>query len=169
MPPPADANERLVCAILAAQAAEVRDRIDSGEAVDVFWRSSDLLAQMSGLLVELLGRLPAADGELGERCAAAVSAGAEVGRSLDDLAFAQAQRQDFSRQMAECVVTALDRLAEADVPAEARLSLADLAALYVCEDQRRVHAAAARQFEIAELWGLPTHGANSALRAGRAG
>ena len=69
-------------------------------------------------------------------------------RSLESLAFTQAQRNDFTCQTVDCVVTALERLAVADVPVGARLSPDDLAALYVSEDQRQVHDAATRQFAI---------------------
>jgi hypothetical protein len=133
-----ESGERLVCAVLAAQVAALRDRIGSGVAVDLLWRTTDLLSQLSGLVAELLRRHPA-DAVLGEQCATAIAAEVEVGASLEAFAFLQSQRDDFARQMADCVVTALERLAAVDGPASDRLSPHDLAALYVSDDQRDVH------------------------------
>jgi hypothetical protein len=39
----AEANERLVCAILAAQVSTLRDRMDASSAFDLLWRTSALL------------------------------------------------------------------------------------------------------------------------------
>lgn len=154
MQPTADTGERLVCAVLAAQVAVIRDRVDGDTTVDLLWRTADLLTQLSRLVVELSRRHPTADPQLDEQCAAAVAAEAEISRSLDAMAFVRAQRQDVARQMADCVVMALERLAAADAvpgaspgqPPGARLSPGDLAALYVCDDQREVHDAVTRQF-----------------------
>jgi hypothetical protein len=142
----AEANERLVCAVLAAQVAAVRDRLDTGATVDLLWRTADVLARLSGLVLELAQHHPAPNAGLDEQCAAAVAAESEISQALDGVAFLQAQRDDLARQMADCIVTALERLAAADTPAGARLSPGDLAALYVCDDQRRVHAAVTRRF-----------------------
>ena len=151
----AEASERLVCAVLAAQVAAIRDCVDTAEGADLLWRTGDLLARLSALVVELGHRCQVPDPELDEQCAAAVAAEAEVSTALDALAFLQSQRHDLARQMADCVVTALVRLAADQDPAAGnRLSPEDLAALYVCEAQRRTHEAVARQFKM-EAAGYP--------------
>ncbi|MGA2129343.1 MAG: hypothetical protein ABSG76_24695 [Xanthobacteraceae bacterium] len=147
-----DTSERLVCAVLAGQVAALRDCIDTGATVDLLWRTTDVLSQLSGLVLELSRRHPGSGPD--EQCAAAVAAEADISRSLTELAFVQAQHHDFARQMADCVVTALGRLAT-DAPSGARLSPHDLLALYVSEDQRKVHDAVARQFAIDALSGPP--------------
>jgi len=70
-------------------------------------------------------------------------------RSRPRFQFEQAQRNDFIAQTIDCVVTALGRLAAADVRESPALSPHDLAALYVSEDQRRVHQAVVRRFSLA--------------------
>jgi hypothetical protein len=55
------------------------------------------------------------------------------------LAFLQAQRQDFAKQIANCVVAALEHMAMAKMPAGSIFSSNDLAALYVSDDQRKLH------------------------------
>ena len=102
-----EASENLVCAVLAAQVGELRRRIDSGAAVELLWRTSDVLAQLSGLVQEFAKRCRDSDFELNEQCHAAVAAEAEISRSLESLAFEQAQRNDFTCQTVDCVVTAL--------------------------------------------------------------
>ena len=144
----AETSERLVFAILAAQVAALRDRIDTSAGVDLLWRTTDVLAQLSGLVLELLRDRAAPDPELDAQCAAAVSAETEIRRSLDELAFLQAQHSDFARQVADGVVTALKCLAAADGPVGARLSPDDLAARYVSEDQRKVHDAVIGKFDL---------------------
>jgi hypothetical protein len=144
-----ETSEHLVCAVLAAQVAELRGRIDSGATVELLWQTSDVLSRLSNLVLEFAKRCSGSDPNLNEECNAAVAAEAEITRSLESLAFAQAQRNDFTCQTVDCVVTALERLAATDVPAGARLSPNDLAALYVSEDQHQVHDAATRQFAIA--------------------
>jgi len=139
----AEAGDNLVCAVLAAQVAELRGRIDTGAAVELLWQTSDVLSQLSGLVVELAKRCHKSDGDLSAQCNTAVAAEIDIRRSLESLAFAQAQRNDFTCQTVDCVVTALGRLATSD---GARLSPDDLAALYVSEEQRQVHDAATRQF-----------------------
>jgi hypothetical protein len=144
-----EASEQIACVVLAAQVAALRDRIDTGATVDLLWRTSDVLSQLSKLVVEFANRCSQSDPDLNRQCNSAVAAEAEISRSLESLAFQQAQRNDFTCQTVDCVVTALTRLAAADLPAGARLSPDDLCALYVSEDQRLVHEAAARQFATA--------------------
>jgi hypothetical protein len=143
-----EANENYVCAVLAAQVAELRDRIDGSATIELLWRTSDVLSQLSGLVLELAKRCHESDSELIEQCNAAVAAEAGISRSLESLAFEQAQRNDFTCQTVDCVVTALERLASTDRPANNRLSLDDLAALYVSEEQRKVHDAATRRIAL---------------------
>jgi len=144
----AEASDPLVCAVLAAQVAELRGRIDAGATVELLWQTSDVLSRLSRLVLEFAKRCSDSDPDLNEECNAAVAAEAEISRSLESLAFTQAQRNDFTCQTVDCVVTALERMAVADVPAGGRLSPNDLAALYVSEEQRQVHDAATRQFAI---------------------
>jgi hypothetical protein len=143
-----EASEHLVCAVLAAQVAALRDRIDTGATVELLWQTSDMLSRLSGLVAELAQRCPPSDDGLNEQCDAAVVAEAQINRSLESLAFLQAQRNDFTCQTVDCVVSALERLADTSAPVGSRLSAGDLVALYVSEDQREVHDAAARQFEM---------------------
>jgi hypothetical protein len=152
MPSIVESGERLVCAVLAAQVAVIRDRVDNGATVDLLWRTADMLTRLSRLVVELSRRRPGPDPGLDEQCAAAVADETELSRSLDAMAFRQAQGQDVARQMADCVVMALERLAAGEAadgaPSGAPLSPSDLAALYVCDDQRQVHDAVTRQFAV---------------------
>jgi hypothetical protein len=141
-------SEHLVCAVLAAQVAALRDRIDTGAAVELLWQTSDVLSQLSGLVAKLAQRCSPADDGLNEQCDAAVAAESEISRSLESLAFQQAQRNDFTCQTVDCVVSALERLADTSAPVGSRLSASDLVALYVSEDQREVHDATTRQFAI---------------------
>jgi len=135
----AEANERVVCTILAAQLVGLRDRIDTGSGVDVLWQTADVLTELSVVVLELLRRCPGASPELKERCAAVVKGAAEIGRKIDGMACLGAQRHDLDRQMADCVVTALKGLAAGPGPMGTRVSPADLAALYVSDDQRKIH------------------------------
>jgi hypothetical protein len=144
-----EAGEHLVCAVLAAQVAELRGRIDSGATVELLWRTSDMLSRLSGLVLEFAKRCSDSDQELNEQCNTAVAAEVEISQSLESLAFEQAQRNDFTCQTVDCVVTALERLAATDVPVGKRLSPDGLAALYVSEEQRKVHDVATRRFTIA--------------------
>jgi hypothetical protein len=155
-----EAGEHLVCAVLAAQVAELRGRIDTGTTVELLWQTSDVLSRLSGLVLEFAKRCRDSDPNLNQECNAAIAAEAEISRSLESLAFEQAQRNDFTCQTVDCVVTALERLAVTDVPVGTRLSPSDLAALYVSEDQRKVHDAATRQFTIA----AGRHGVESSER-----
>src|ERR1700722_7053155 len=101
-----EASEHVVCAVLAAQVAELRGRIDTGATVDLLWRTSDVLSQLSGLVRELAQRCCDSDPELNAQCNIAVTAEVEINRSLEHLAFEQAQRNDFTCQTVDCVVTA---------------------------------------------------------------
>jgi hypothetical protein len=143
-----EAGEHLVCAVLAAQVAALRDRIDTGAMVELLWQTSDALSQLSGLVAKLAQRCSFSDDGLKKQCAAAVAAEGEIRRSLESLAFQQAQRNDFTCQTVDCVVSALERLADIGAPVGNRLSVNDLAALYVSEDQRDVHDATTRQFAM---------------------
>jgi hypothetical protein len=148
MHPTAEDGERLVCAILGAQVAAIRDRVDTAPTIDLLWRTADVLTRLSGLVTEMARRNPVADPELEGQCATALAAEAEISRALDSMAFLQAQTQDVARQMADCVVVALQRLAGGDVADGApRLLSCGLAELYVSEDQREVHDAVVRQFD----------------------
>jgi hypothetical protein len=140
-----EANERLVCAILAEQVATLRDRMDAGAAFDLLWRTTALLSWLSGLLSDHSRQGGHVNPVLERERAEAIAEVAEIRRELDDLAFAQAQRQDFARQIADCVVTALERMAVAEMPAGTHFSSGDLAQLYVSEDQRRLHEAVVKR------------------------
>ena len=142
-------NERVVCAVLSAQAADLRDRIDTGATIDLLLRTTDLLSSLSTLVFTLSHRAGAADPQLTKQCSDSVAAATEINQVVDNLAFVHAQRQDFARQLADCLVTALDRLAKTGT----RLSPDELAALYVSEDQRQIHAAVTKQLEMGERRG----------------
>jgi len=140
MAPPGPAPRLTVFALLAAQAAAVRDRIehDATAHVDLLWKASDSIAQLVALLDRLArhaGTLPL---ELVASCASAEVANAELGRALDERAFMAAQRIDLSRQMADGVVLLLRGLDGAG----AALSPDQLAAFYVSQEQHAVHAIA---------------------------
>jgi hypothetical protein len=137
-------GERQVCAVLAAQVAVLRDRIHAGSAVEFLWHASDTLARLAGLVTEQSRRATARDEVLEAECATAMASVAHISGTLENLAFVQAQGHDYTRQMADCVVTALQRIAG---PGN-RLTPADLVALYVCEDQHRVHGEVAGEFGL---------------------
>jgi hypothetical protein len=136
-------GDTLILAVLAAQVAAVRDRIENNETIDLMWRTTDVLARMAGLVPELARRNPGADME--RQCSAAIANMTDISKSLDDMAFLQAQRQDYTRQMADCVAVALTRLA-ADGAGEHRFSQEDLAAMYVCAEQREIHDTCCARF-----------------------
>jgi len=140
-----EANERLVCAILAEQVATLRDRMDASATFDLLWRTTALLSWLSGLMGDLTRHTTHINPVLDRERAEAVTEIAEIRRALDELAFQQAQRQDFARQLADCVVTALERMAVAEMPPGTHFSSADLAELYVSEDQRKLHEAVVRR------------------------
>jgi len=133
---------RVVLAILAAQVAAVRERIENSESIDLMWRTTDVLARLAGLVPELARRNPGADME--RQCSAAIGNMTDISKSLDDMAFVQAQRQDYTRQMADCVATALTRLAAQGGGEDKSFSPDDLAALYVCAEQREIHLSVMR-------------------------
>ncbi|HYP63693.1 MAG TPA: hypothetical protein VEQ16_07380 [Acidocella sp.] len=138
----AEANERIVCAILAEQVAALRERMDATAAFDLLWRTSALLSWLSGLLSDASAHFshsPHANPVLERERTEAITEIAEIRRALDDLAFLQAQRQDFAKQIADCVVIALERMAVAEMPPGTSFSSSDLAALYVSDDQRKLH------------------------------
>jgi hypothetical protein len=140
-----DTGERLVLAILAAQAAVLRDGAETDPSVELLWRTTDVLSRLSGLLLDITRRYPALDVASSEACLAAMAEEVEVSRALDGLAFLQAQKLDFTRQMADCVVLGLQCLSSGERDG-APFSAHDLAALYVSKEQREVHDAAVRAF-----------------------
>ena len=148
MPDASENSDRLVCAVLAAQVAALRDRMADLSAVELIWQTTDLLTRLSALLLEATQHGLSA--LLTERCVAAVQAEEAMGRSLAAVALDQSQRQDYACQMADCVTTALQRLSATAAPAGGRLSIEDLAALYVSEDQRSVHRAVTGNLE--QIW-----------------
>jgi hypothetical protein len=140
-----EANERVVCAILAEQVAALRDRMDAANTFDLLWRTTALLSWLSGLLNDLSTQQPSPNPVLERERAEAVAEIVEIRRALDELAFFQAQRQDFAKQIADCVVTALERMAIAEMPPGTSFSSGDLAELYVSKDQRELHDAVMRR------------------------
>jgi hypothetical protein len=134
-----EANERLVCAILAEQVSSIRDRMDASTTFDLLWRTTALLSWLSGLMNDLSHHSTNSNPVLDRERTEAITEIGEIRRALDELAFFQAQRQDFARQLADCVVTALERMAVAEMPAGTSFSSSDLAALYVSDDQRKLH------------------------------
>lgn len=134
-----EANERLVCAILAEQVSSIRDRMDASTTFDLLWRTTALLSWLSGLMNDLFHNSTNSNPVLERERTEAITEIGEIRRALDELAFFQAQRQDFARQLADCVVTALERMAVAEMPAGTSFSSSDLAALYVSDDQRKLH------------------------------
>lgn len=135
----AEANERIVCAILAEQVAALRERMDATTAFDLLWRTSALLSWLSGLLGDMSAHSTHSNPVLEREHAEAMTEIVEIRRALDELAFVQAQRQDFAKQIADCVVVALERMAVAEMPPGTSFSSMDLAALYVSADQRKLH------------------------------
>jgi len=118
-------ESRLLCAILSAQTAALRERIAGSMAFERLMRCADLLA---GLAAQLpAGSEPAA-------------AAARLGQALDELAFHDAQQQDWARQTADLVARALNLLAAEGDPQQT-LSPGRLWGFYVSEDQRQLHAA----------------------------
>lgn len=137
-----EANERIVCAILAEQVATLRERMDATTAFDLLWRTSALLSWLSGLLGDISaqsGKPAHANPVLEREREEAITEIAEIRHALGELAFVQAQRQDFAKQIADCVVIALERMAVAEMPAGTSFSSSNLAALYVSADQRKLH------------------------------
>jgi hypothetical protein len=119
-------DSRLLCAIIAAQATALRERIAGSRMFEGLTRCADLLATLSS-------QLPP-----GTDCDATA---AQLGQELDHLAFYDAQQQDWARQTADLVARALKRLAMAEADPQQTLSLNRLLELYVSDDQRQLHAA----------------------------
>jgi hypothetical protein len=140
MEPPVPNPQPGVFALLAAQAAAVRDRIenDSTTHVDLLWKAADSITQLVALLDRLVRHAGTLPPELAASCASAGASNTELGRALDERAFVQAQRIDLSRQMADVVVMALRGLDGEG----AALSPEQLTAFYVSHEQREVHAIA---------------------------
>jgi hypothetical protein len=143
-----EANERLVCAILAEQVSSIRDRMDASTTFDLLWRTTALLSWLSGLMNDLSHPSTKSNPVLERERTEAITEIGEIRRALDELAFFQAQRQDFARQLADCVVTALERMAVAEMPAGTSFSSSDLAALYVSDDQRKLHDEVVRRLGV---------------------
>jgi phage tail protein X len=141
-------SERMACAILAAQVTALRERIDAGPTVALLYQACDLLARLAALIEQLAGANPGLAAPLRADCASALASGIDITQAIDDLAFEQAQRNDFICQTVDCVVTALGRLSAGDKPPGYRLTAGDLQALYVGADQHDVHADAVRQFAL---------------------
>jgi len=118
--PPAEAEERLACAVLAAQVLALRDEFRAVAEADPLWTASETLARLA------------------EGGADAASLQGLV-RNLEAQAFRQVQLSDRASQMADAVAAGLEALASSHRPAGARLAAPDLLGLYVCEEQRRVH------------------------------
>ena len=112
------ANERLVVSVLAEQMAALAEQIAGSGMVGPLVACGDLLS----VLVS----------QIDEHSPAAATA-AQLDKALDDLAFRQAQQQDLGRQTADLVMRAL-RMLSSDA-----LSLECLKALYVSDQQRRLH------------------------------
>jgi hypothetical protein len=138
-PPLEEANEGLVCAILAEQVAALRAGMDGTATFDLLWRTTSLLSWLACLLNDLSRQAGPGHAALERERNAAATEVAAVRAALDALAFSQAQRQDFARQIADCVVVALQRMAVAEMPAGTRFSSGDLAELYVSAQQRQLH------------------------------
>jgi hypothetical protein len=132
----AQTTDHLVCAVLAAQMEALRDRIDTTPVVDLMFRSSDVLTVLSGWIAEAPSGNPCLD----QQRAGVLATAAEAQAALEALVFSEAQRQDFARQMADCIITVLERLAAAPSTGQ-NLSPHELTALYVSEDQLAVHMA----------------------------
>src|SRR5580704_6449474 len=98
-----------VFALLAAQVALVRDRIESDATahVGLLFQAADTLAQFGALLDRFARHAGALPPELEAARVSAAAADVDLTRALNELAFAQAQRADLSRQMADGVVRAL--------------------------------------------------------------
>nr|WP_321984559.1 hypothetical protein [uncultured Lichenicoccus sp.] len=137
-----EASERLVCAVLAAQVAAMRDRSDIEALLDLVWRAIETLATLSHLVTSLAARVPGLGDSLLDQSSTGVADAAAMRASLEALAFLETQRHDFGRQVADCVVRALESLAASDPPPGGRLTPRALCDLYVCEEQRRVHDSA---------------------------
>lgn len=125
--------------VLAHQAAYLRDKMVTTEAFELLWRTSALLSWLAGLLSSSDIPGHGAESVLGRERLQALVETKEMRQKLDDLFFFEAQRQDCVRQMADCLAVALTKMAQPSPAGGAGFSLADLEALYVSEEQRRLH------------------------------
>jgi hypothetical protein len=137
MPAALHDDDRVVFAILAEQVSAMRERMDASTTFDLLWRTSTLLSWLSGLLGEL-SRSNSNPVLEKERIEAVAEIG-QIRKSLDELFFFQAQRSDFARQVADCVVIALGRIAAETGPLNMRFSSHELENLYVSSEQRDIH------------------------------
>jgi hypothetical protein len=104
----------------------LRERIAGSVNFERLTNCADLLAVLSSQL------LP------GSTSAAAA---AQLGQALDDLAFYDAQQQDWAHQTADLVARALKLLAAAEGDPQQMLTTSRLLGLYVSDDQRKLHSA----------------------------
>jgi len=137
-------DDRVVFAILAEQVSAMRERMDASTTFDLLWRTSTLLSWLSGLLGEL-SRSNSNPVLEKERIEAVAEIG-QIRKSLDELFFFQAQRSDFARQVADCVVISLGRIAAEKAPLKTNFSTHDLEGLYVSSEQRDIHNAVVNKY-----------------------
>jgi hypothetical protein len=123
---PSARNDRLLCAILAAQTLALRERIAGSVNFARLTHCADLLAVLAS-------QLPPGS--------ASAAAAAQLGQALDDLAFYDAQQQDWAHQTADLLARALNLLAAAEDDPQPMLTPNTLLGLYVSDDQRQLHAA----------------------------
>ena len=113
---------QLVLVILADQLSALRGQIADAQALDCLHQCSEQLHAAAA------GAEP-------------LSAVMEVADTLDKLAFRQAQCLDLRGQTVDCVILALNALAQQVFEGEAEFSRQTLAALYVSNSQRDAHDA----------------------------
>jgi hypothetical protein len=113
-------EQRLVTKVLAEQMAALSQQIGCFSMFDRLMACGDLLAVLASQI---------------DRDSAAATTVAQIDKELDDLAFRQAQQQDLARQTADLVTQALR------IQSTATLSLGQLKALYVSEQQHLLHEA----------------------------
>jgi hypothetical protein len=134
--------------VLAAHVASLRDRAKSGAAVELLWRSGDVLLELAKLIGEISGPGAAPINGIGPRCQEAVAAVTKINTEIDGLALVLAQSHDVASQTADSVVKALESMSEQDVTG-IRFSIDDLIELYVCDAQHVVHQEVLRVFDDA--------------------
>ncbi len=122
----------MAVAVLAAQADALQARLASPE---IFQRLNLCTELLAGLAVRLAP---------GSECAAAA---ARLDQTLDDLAFFHAQQLDLARQTADMMARALRMLAGTGSDSSFRLPLHTLAALYISEEQHRLHQAVVAEWQ----------------------
>lgn len=136
----AETDARLVCAILAEQVSSLRNKMDVTAAFESLWQVSALLSRLGKILTQAEHQeleQVTSHAHLHELVAEITS----THKSLDNLAFIEAQRQDCAQQMADCVIAALKRLALTENPMETHFNPSDLETLYVSQDQHHLHKA----------------------------